>query len=256
MVGPAPKTSKKLMRHSFTEHGNLFKITELSLYACLPRIAIANGIPLIFLGENPALNFGGNVGSLTGDGNMQRLCHTLAGTDIRPLEESGFRRRDLYWYNYPSVEDFERAKLRIVYLGYYMRDFNDVVNSRFAIERGLEVRQGMHALPEFTGSINPADAVDDDFVHVNQFLKYLKFGFGKVTQQAGVKVRHKQITRADALALVEKYDGKCSSYYIGRLCAYLGMSEEEFTAAAEGFRDRDLWQLNNQGQWELRYKPQ
>ena len=255
MVGPAPKTSKRLMRHSFRSHGNLFKITELALYAAMPRVAIANGIPLIFLGENPALNFGGNVGSLNGDGNMQRLHHTLAGARVEPLLKAGFERKDLYWYDYPSEEDFTRANIRIVYLGYYMKDFNDVANSRFAIEKGLEVREGVHADPAETGSINPADAVDDDFVHVNQFLKYLKFGFGKVTQQAAVKARYGTITRARALDLVRKYDGKCSPRFIAILCHYLGIDEKDFWEVAERYRDLDLWQFNNRAEWELRYTP-
>jgi len=253
IVGPAPKISKHLTKYSFETYCNIFKATELSLYSSLPRVAIAFSIPLIFLGENPALNFGGNVGSLTGDGNQQRNHHTLGGGHIAPWLKSGVYRKDIYWYQYPSEEDIKRADLRIVYLGYYMYDFNDSANGAFALKHGLKPRTGIDALPEETGSLNDFEALDDEFVHVNQMLKYLKFGFGKVTQQASVKIRLGQVGRDEAIDLVAKYDGKCSDRYINKFCHYIGVSHERFWEIAEQNRNKDLWQLNNRGDWELRY---
>jgi hypothetical protein len=147
----------------------------------------------------------------------------------------------------------ERANLRIVYLGYYMRDFNDNANGEFALRHGLRPRTGIDALPEETGSLNAFEALDDEFVHVNQMLKYLKFGFGKTTQQASVKIRLGEINREDAIDLVSKYDGKCSERYIDKFCDYIGITREWFWEVAEKNRNRDLWQLNNRGEWELRY---
>ena len=254
IVGPAPQTSKTLMRFSFTEYGNLFRATELALYSALPREAIAQGIPLIFLGENPGLAFGGNAGSFTGDANQQRTHHTLSGAELDPWLRAGVPASHMLCYKYPPDRDVARAQLRIVYLGYYMRDFNDVANTRFAVDHGLHVRTDGDADPNETGSINPADAVDEEFVHVNQFLKYLKLGFGKVTQQPSVLIRLGKMTREEGADLVRRYDGKCGERYIRKLCDYLGLATAEFAEAAERYRNRDLWQLNNQGDWELRYK--
>jgi N-acetyl sugar amidotransferase len=254
MIGPGPRTSKALMQYSFKKDCNLFKITELALYAAMPREAIAQGIPLMFLGENPALQYGGVNGSLSGDGNQQRKSHTLAGADIAPLVTDGFDRRNLFWYDYPSEADFDRGRLRIVYLGFYMHDFNEIMNTEFAIKKGLRVREGADADPAETGALNEAEALDDEFVHVNQFLKCLKFGFGKVTQQVSSRIRLGQFSREEAIEMVRRYDGKCSDRYVEKLCRYLKITEDEFWDLAEAYRNRDLWQLNNHGEWELRYK--
>jgi hypothetical protein len=254
MIGPGPRTSKALMQFSFKKDCNLFKITELALYAAMPREAIAQGIPLMFLGENPALQYGGVNGSLSGDGNQQRKSHTLAGADIAPLVTDGFDRRNLFWYDYPSEADFDRGRLRIVYLGFYMHDFNEIMNTEFAIKKGLRVREGADADPAETGALNEAEALDDEFVHVNQFLKCLKFGFGKVTQQVSSRIRLGQFSREEAIEMVRRYDGKCSDRYVEKLCRYLKITEDEFWDLAEAYRNRDLWQLNNHGEWELRYK--
>jgi N-acetyl sugar amidotransferase len=254
-VGPAPQVSKKLTRHSFLTFANIFRASELVLYASMPRVAIAYGIPLVFLGENPALAFGGSVGSTSSDGNQQRHHNTLGGGKLDVWLESGIKRNEMNWYQYPSERDFDRANLRIVYLGYYMRDFNEVANSAFAMTHGLKIREGLDALPEETGSLNPFESLDDEFVHVNQMIKHVKLGFGKVVQHASVRVRLGEMTRAQAAEAVNKYDGRCSARYIEAFCHYTGIPRATFDDVVEKVRNRDLWQLNNHGQWELRYKP-
>ena len=255
LVGPAPQVSKRLTQYSFLRFANIFKASELVLYASLPRVAVAYGIPLIFLGENPALAFGGSVGSISSDGNKQRFHNTLAGGKLETWLESGLTAKEMNWYKYPSEHDFERAQLRIVYLGYYMRDFNDIANGAFALAHGLEERTGLDALPEETGSLNAFEAVDDDFVHVNQMIKHLKLGFGKVVQQASVQLRLGKMTREEAIEVVDKYDGRCSERYIDHFCRYIDISKEKFREVVDEARNTDLWQLNNRGDWELRYKP-
>jgi hypothetical protein len=66
-VQPAPGTWKTLMREGFRRFGNWAKSTEMALYTSAPKAAIAYQIPVIFLGENPAITAGAlEVGSTTG----------------------------------------------------------------------------------------------------------------------------------------------------------------------------------------------
>lgn len=254
VVNPAPGTSKILMRHSFTKYVNLLRASELVLYSSMPRVAIAYGIPLIFLGENPALTFGGSVGSMSSDGNKQRDHNTLGGGKVDVWLEAGVKRNEMNWYQYPSAADFDRAGLRIVYLGYYMRDFHDIANGAFAMARGLHIREGVDARPEDTGTLNAYEALDDEFVHVNQMLKYVKLGFGKVVQQASMCIRLGLMTRDEGMDLVNRYDGKCADRYIEQFCDYIKMPRDEFDKITESVRNRDIWRLNNHGAWELTYK--
>ncbi|WP_204106204.1 MULTISPECIES: N-acetyl sugar amidotransferase [Spirulina sp. CCY15215] len=257
VVGPAPKNWKALMRHGFLKFGNWCKSTELALYASVPRIAVAYNIPLIFLGENPALSWGSAGGSLDGNANRMKYNNTLKGGDIKPLlEAQGIEEKDLYWYRYPSDEEMERTNLRLVYLGYYIRDFNDYVNSRIAIEHGMQIREGQDAIPEDMGQINNFDALDDDFIHVNQMLKYFKFGFGKVTEQVSGAIRNGMMTREEGLELVRKYDGKCADRYIKAFCNYIEVSEDLFWEVTESYRNLDLWERDDLGNWQLKYKIQ
>lgn len=254
VVTPAPGTSKELMRFCFKTYGNLFNATELALYASLPLTATAYNIPLILLGENPGLAWGTDVGSNDYSGNRMKYMNTLRGGNPRQFAPPEMSDSELYWYYYPEDSALERAGIQIVYLGYFMPDFNDHTNSRVAIEHGLEVRRGKHAEPENMGGIYPFVALDDDFVIVNQMLKWLKFGFGKATQEVGSAIRYGLISREQGVDVVRRLDGKCADFYIAALCDYLQMTREEFWSVADRWVDRELFERAADGGWKPKFE--
>lgn len=251
VVSPAPGTSKELMLNCFKTYGNLFNASELALYASLPILAIAYKIPLILLGENPGLAFGTDVGSNDYNGNAMKHMNTLQGGDPHRFKTESMSDKDLYWYRYPSDESMEKADLRIVYLGYFMPDFEEFTNAKVAIKHGLKVRSGDDAKPENIGGTGVNTALDDDFVIVNQMLKYMKFGFGKATQEVGSAIRSGLMSREEGLNIVNLYDGKCHPKYIQRLANYLEITLEEFWSIAESYRNKDLFtKVDNE--WKLK----
>ncbi len=252
VVSPGPKSWKELMVVGFRKFGHIYKSTELALYAAVPKFAIMYKIPLIVYGENPAISWGSAGGSLDGDANRMKYSNTLKGGDITPYVEDGYSLTDLYWYRYPPDEDIARANLQMIYLGYYIPDFNDHMNAKVAMENGLEVRKGEDAVAEDIGQVFPWDALDDDFVHVNQMLKYLKMGFGKASEQCSGAIRNGHMSRDEAIALAEKYDGKVADRYVNKLCNYFEISTDEFWEIAEGWRDRKLF-VQNGNRWDLKY---
>jgi N-acetyl sugar amidotransferase len=249
-VSPDPQVWKALMRQGFLKYGNWCRSTEMALYASAPKLAIAYHIPLIFLGENPAISLGEVVGSVTGDANKSKYTNTLGGGKPDTLFEMP-KENDAYWYYYPSDEEMEWAKLRIIYLGYFMNDFTRFKNAEFSIARGLMIREDP---PEDIGDNYGFEALDDDFVIVNQMFKYLKFGFGKVNDQVSEAIRLGMMTRDEAIELVNKYDGKCAQRFIQRFCDYLEISLETFWDTAERFRNKDIWEKDDNGQWRFKTK--
>ncbi len=252
-IAPNPKVSKKLMLQGFLKYGNWVKATEMALYASAPKVAIAYHIPLIFLGENPAIALGDiEVGSVTGDANKMKYAHTLQGGDPRKnkLATKEMTNQDLMLYTYPSDEEMEWAQLKIVYLGYYMKDFTRFKNAEFAIKHGLMIRNDP---PEDIGDIYGFGALDDDYVVVNQMLKYLKFGFGQVTDQVAEAIRLGMMEREEAIKLVKKYDGKCADRFIERFCKYLGISKKKFWEVAESYRNKDIWEKDKQGDYKIKF---
>ena len=95
--------------------------------------------------------------------------------------------------------------------------------------------------------------MDDDFVHVNQFLKYLKFGFAKVTDEMSEAIKLGLIKRSEALEIVEKYDGRCSNEYIYNFCKHLDITLNDFWEVCEKNINRQIWTKINKKKWILKH---
>ena len=245
VISPDPQTWKQLMRKGFLEYGNWAKPTETALYATLPRISIAYHTPLAFLGENPATQMGDlGTGSLNWDANKMKYTNTITqGADIYLGDDIG--RKHLLPYVYPSDEEMTWANLQVAYLGYFWPNFTKVDNAAFSMSHGLDIRTDT---PGERGALHPYESLDEDFVFVNQMIKYFKFGFGKVTDEVSELIRFGHMSRSDGIALVKKYDGKCAPHYIKRFCDYIELSEDEFWKTAESYRNKDLFE-NIGGGW-------
>ncbi len=253
-VNIAPEVSKRAMRISFLDFGNWCKPTELALYASIPRIALSQGISLACAGENPFLAFGNECGSVDGDASNITKMHTLGDGELDQYFKEGNRKENMMLFRFPEKDKRAQQQLRMVYLGYYMEKWGLSENAEVAKKNGLKVRTGEDADPARTGSYHDHTALDEDFVFVNQYLKYLKFGFGQTAQQVSDDIRYGRAKRQDMIEVVRKYDGRCDESYIKRFIDFIGISEEQFREVAERARNLDLWEKDGDG-WRLKYPP-
>jgi N-acetyl sugar amidotransferase len=249
-VSPAPGVWKKLMKQGFLMYGNWGKSTEMALYASAPKVAVAYHIPLVFLGENPAITVGEmGTGSVTGDAGQMKNSNTIASGPEELAQAAQVDRRYLTWYQYSSDEELDLSNLRIIYLGYYIWDFAKRANAEFSMHHGLKVRNDA---PEDIGDITGHEALDDDFVIENQMMKFLKLGFGKVTDQVCEEMRLGKMTRKESIELVKKYDGCCAPRYIQAFCKYLGITNDTFWQIVDKYVDRDIFQKDQNGRWVMK----
>jgi N-acetyl sugar amidotransferase len=226
-INPAPQVWRKLMRKGFFEYTNWCKSTELALFSSVPRLAIAYQIPLIWWGENAALQLGDlNVMGKSGsDGNNLRKMNTLGGGDITWLLNEEIKKNQILQYCYPSEKEMEDANLRITFLGYFWKDWSQIDNGHFAGLRGLDIR---NEKPWEIGDPVGVTSLDEDWVTFNQMIKYLKFGFGRITDYVNEDLRNGRMTREEAIELTDKYDGTCSEKYIRSFSQYIGITVDEF----------------------------
>ncbi len=253
LINLSPIIWKKLMKKGFFEYTNWAKSTELALYSSVPRLAIAYQIPLIWWGENAALQLGDlNVMGKDGsDGNNLRKMNTLAGGDITWLLNDEIKNTDILQYNYPSEEDIENANLRIVFLGYFWKDWSLINNGNFSTLRGLEIR---NENPNEIGDTFGITALDEDWVNLNQMIKYYKYGFGRMADYVNENIRNGLITREEGIILNEKYDGKCSLEYIKSFCNYLGITLEEFWKQIDKSVNSELFTKKGLGDYLPNFK--
>ncbi len=252
-VGINPQAWKRVMKRCFARYTNICKHTDMALYSIPIHVAIAYQIPLVFLGENPVHTIGERHGRSDGDASRMKQSNTVGGGDVSGLLANDISPHDVHFFKYPSDDHMDRANLRIQYLGYYIEDWAGYTNGIWAQSKGLKPREGG---PEKNGDLWGFTGVDDDFRLVNQYLKFLKLGFGHVNDQCIESIHAKigapnKMTRAEAIELMKKYDGICDASYVSAFCAYLGIPESEFWSAAERMRNPDIWQAGPNGKWEL-----
>ncbi len=247
-VNPSPQVWRKLMREGFFKYTNWAKSTELALFSSVPRLAIAYQIPLIWWGENAALQLGDlNVMGKSGsDGNNLRKMNTLAGGDISWLLNMGIKQKDILQYNYPSEKEIDDANLRITFLGYFWKDWSLIENGNFATLRGLDIR---NEKPWEIGDPLGITSLDEDWVTLNQMIKYLKYGFGRITDYVNEDIRNGLISREEGIELNKKYDGSCSLEYINSFSNYIGITVDEFWEQVDKSVNLELFTKQGKGKY-------
>ena len=241
------------MQESFLRFTNWARSTELALFSSVPQLAIRYGIRLIFWGENPGLQVGDlkTIGRNGYDGNNLRYMNTLSGGGMNWMLESGRTISDLFPFIYPSSQEFDDARLQIVYLGWFMGDWSEVNNALYSCVNGLEIREdGV----ENTGDLYGITALDEDWVTLNQMIKYYKFGFGRVTDYVNEDIRFGRITRKEGIKLVEQYDHACSDEYIASFCNYIRISKANFWDQVRLSLNKDLFSLSEDGVISRKFK--
>ena len=196
---PAPRTWQKLVREAFKSFANWARATEMALYTSVPQIALKQKIELIFIGENQSFRDQKTLGLKGWQYNNAVAQNTLNGGDISWMHDAGFEDRELLPYHYPSVEEINQGGLEIVDLGWFIGDWDNRTNSQVSCCNGIRIRTDTI---ENTGDPMGTSALDEDWVTLNQMIKYYKYGFGKVTDYVNEDIRLGRLNREDAIEIV------------------------------------------------------
>jgi len=244
MATPAPKSAEKLALESFLQFGNVCKSTEISLFSTVPRLAIELGVNTIFWGENPALQVGDAAveGGDEFDGNNLRRLNTLTAGGNEWISDALDKEYLKGHYIYPNEIEFEKNKINIFYLGPAWDDWSTNENSTYAALQGLSLRPGEE---DITGDLSNASMLDEEFTNINMMLKYYKFGFGRATDSVNEQIRKNIITRVEAIAIVDKYDGVCGDKIISNFSKYVGITVTEFWNVANKWVNKDLFHISD-----------
>lgn len=253
LSAPAPGTWRNLMREAFLQFTNWARSTELALFSSVPQLAINYRIPLILWGENPGLQLGDlkTLGRTGYDGNNLRYMNTLSGGGMDWIIEAGFRPEELIPYRYPSPEAFDEKGLQIVYLGWFLGDWSLMNNAMYSVSEGLRIREDT---VENTGDLAGVTSLDEDWVTLNQMIKYYKFGFGRVTDYVNEEIRLGRMCRDEGISLVEKYDDACSPNYIASFSDYIGISVDQFWSQVHASVNKTLFDVDGDGRIRRRFQ--
>lgn len=256
---------------SFYRNGKVMKLlTKLSIENLLhpfqtfilgqknlaPKIAAAQGISLIFYGENEA-EYGNpiadNMSSLR-DKSYHSFEHLdeiyLGGVSVPELiEKYDVRLSDIMTFLPPKAEVLEKSNIEVHYLGYYLKWTPQEVYY-YAVEN-----TGFKARPFRTqGTYSKYSGIDDKIDDLHFYTTFIKFGIGRASYDASQEIRNKHITREEGVALVNRFDGEFPDRYFAEIMDYLNLDPDYFkTELVDKFRSPHLWGKDANGVWKLRH---
>jgi len=243
-----PDSVRKIARYMLRKIGDVTWHYHAGIMTFPIQIAVRYRIPLMIWGEEGFSELTGmfNQDDMVEFTKKKRQEHDMRGfepEDLLNQPDSPFELRDLAPFFYPADEEIEKVGLRGIYLSNYI-SWNAKQNAEFMIRD-----YGFETARERDRTFNIYDKVDD--VHANgvhDYLKYLKFGYGRATDDASTEIRHGRMTREQGIDMVMKHDPK-RPRDLDLLLEFLSMTETEFEGLVEHLRDSRIWQSNAAGKW-------
>lgn len=246
IYSPGVTLLKKLNRLGMILMGDMNWHCHVGITTLPVRLAAMHKIPLLIWGEHGYLDMCGQF-SLDDFPEMSyrdRLEHFARGYEWNYFVGlEGITSQDMLPYKYPSDRELFDLDVRGIYLGNYLHweanDHGPMVVDRYGFEVNDE---------PFDRTYRRMSNLDDMHENgVHDYLKYIKFGYGRCTDHACKDIRAGLMTREQAVELVRRYD-HVKPRDLARWLAYVGMDEAGFDQLADTFRDKRVWSKEN-GQW-------
>jgi len=224
------------------------------------HMALLFKIPLIFMGESQS-----EAGSADerdeimmpykywSKNKNQKIL--ISGLELKELESKyKITTHDLQFYLPNELDVLVKNDIQVLYLGEFEK-FEPQENYYLATK-----------VSKFTGNaertqqtFSKYSSIDDKVDNFHFYTAYVKFGYGRCTEEATKEIRHGYITRDEGVRLVNKYDHEFPEKYFKDFLEYINMPEEEFYETLDKFRPNHLWEKKGNdykycNNWVLKHK--
>ncbi len=244
---PNVDTLKKLNRVCLKKMGDMNWHAHCGIFTYPVQMAVKLNIPLIIWGEHGFLDLGGmfSLNDLIEMTAKFRLEHAQRGYDwFDMVGEEGLTPQDLLWARYPSDEELEQVGIRGIYLGNFVPWD---ANSQTKKMKELGFEESPEPFERTYRNMSNLDDMHENGMH--DYLKFIKFGYGRCSDHVCKDIRLGAMTREEGVERVRKMDHVKSKDLL-RWLEYVGMSEDEFDEIADTFRDSRVWTKNSKDEWE------
>ncbi|MDP3935332.1 MAG: N-acetyl sugar amidotransferase [Candidatus Giovannonibacteria bacterium] len=241
-----PEVYRKMSVEGFKRVGDEFWPNHIGIFTVPVRLAVQMKIPLIIWGENSQLEYGGPKASRMKNILDRRWLEEFGGLLGLRIEDvvgvDGVREEDIVSYKYPSEVELKAAGITGVFLGYYFK-WDARKQVELIKKYGFSVKEDGPVEGTYTSYEN----LDEEFQSVHDYLKFVKFGFGRATDHASIDARNGRMSRAEAVETVKKYDGKFPAHGMRAFLKFSGLGEDEFRRVIDSFTDKALFLTDGKG---------
>ena len=145
----------------------------------------------------------------------------------------GLSKSEMYFWEFDDIS----SNIEMAHWSYY-EDWDPYRNYIVAKENcGLIEKEAQN-----TGTYTNFAQNDNELYDLHTYLMYLKFGFGRALQDAGIDIRRGSMTRDQAIQLVNLYDNHLPKEYLESYLSYFQMSEKDFYDVLDKWVNKDLFE--------------
>jgi len=238
-----------ISRTALLEIGDSSWPEHVSIFTVPIHIATKLNVPLIIWGENPQNQYGGPKTAQGARTLTERWLSEFGGLNglrVSDLIERGVLPDDSsYFYRYPKNGTLKNPTG--LFLGYYF-PWDGYENACLAAKNGFAWNNG-----PVEGIGYAYENLDNLQTGLRDWLRYLKYGYGRATDLVSAHIRAKRITRDEGIDHLYVWDGQYPRTYLGvsleEILSEININIEQFLEVAKQFTNPDLFE------WGNNYKP-
>jgi N-acetyl sugar amidotransferase len=244
---PPVEVLKVLNKAAFLMMGDMNWHAHVGIYTYPAIMAVKHNVPLMIWGEHGRTEVGGMYSlndyiEMTAKYVREHAGRGFVWEDF-VKDETGLSPKDLTWLRYPSDDDLFDLEIRGIHLNNYI-EWDPNTNTELIIKE-YGWRQSSKKFDRTYRVFSNLDDIHENGAH--DYLKFIKFGYGRCTDHASKDIRAGKMTRDEGIKLVREYDSNRPSD-LDRWLAYVDMSEDDWNSHCDTLRDPRVWWIKD-GQW-------
>ena len=238
-----PIVYKKLAMFGLTELGDPMWPEHIGLFQIPIKIATSLKIPLIVWGENPTMEYGGPV-TVTSPYLDKAWLEEHGGyflDKIKPqdMTKYGIKKNELIPFIYPPDDEIRKVGVTGIFLGYYL-NWDARKQLEIVKKLGFNVLDGI-----CEGTFTNFENLDSKIVPLHDYFKYLKYGYGRATDQASIDIRNNRMTREEGLKLVKEYEENVPQNCLSWFLKEYEIDREEFFKICDKFTNTEIFKTDS-----------
>jgi hypothetical protein len=212
--------------------------------------AVQFNIPLIIWGENPQQEYGGpNKESVKNNILNRKWLEEFGGLLGNRIQDmigvDGITKKDLTPYFYPSDEEIKKVGVTGLFLGSFF--FWDAKKQLEIVKQhGFAVKEDGPVEGTYTNYEN----LDEKMHGLHDYLKFVKYGFGRTTDHACIDIRNKRLSRNEGIELVKQFEGKYPLISINAFIEYSGLTKKEIDEIIDSYTNPLIFMQNEKGDFK------
>lgn len=241
---------KKMVIEGFKRVGDEMWPNHLGIFTIPVMFAVKFNIPLIIWGENSQQEYGGpNLESVRNTILNRSWLEEFGGLLGNRVQDmigvNGITEKELTPYFYPSDDDIERVGVTGIFLGSYF--FWDARKQLEIVKKvGFSVKED----GPLEGTYTNYENLDEKLVSLHDYLKFVKYGFGRATDHVNIDIRNGRLTREEGKKLVKEFDGKYPHFGVKSFIEYSGLNKVEIDNVIDSFTNPILFKQDISGNFQ------